>query len=240
MELVGIWPEPRRTRERLPNFKALLYLSIITVFGVGPQSANLFFIWGDLELVTENLSTANIPGINAMIKLIFALYYKESFKPIMKSFYDDWHNIKTEEEKAVMLKMVKPAKFISIWCSMLTITMVTAYLSLRAVTVYLTDRVNEKQDRLSLYPGYFPFDIRSAPILITINFAQVIAGYSATICYTTVDTFIAMLIMHMCGQFAILRKKLLRLMGNKKESRSIDEFQKELASIVIKHEQLNG
>ena len=77
MEFVGIWPEPSRTHERLPNFKALLYLSIIIVFGVGPQSANLFFIWGDLELVTENLSTANIPGINAMIKLIFALYYKE-------------------------------------------------------------------------------------------------------------------------------------------------------------------
>lgn len=77
MELIGIWPEPGRTDERLSHFKALIYLSIITIFGTGPQSANLFFIWGNLELVTENLSTANIPGINAMIKLIFAWYYKD-------------------------------------------------------------------------------------------------------------------------------------------------------------------
>ena len=77
MELIGIWPEPSRTDERLANFKALLCLSIVFMFGVGPQSANLFFISENLELVTENLSTANIPGMNVMIKFMFALYYKK-------------------------------------------------------------------------------------------------------------------------------------------------------------------
>ncbi|XP_033303004.1 odorant receptor 4-like [Bombus bifarius] len=208
-------------------------------FALYCQSANLFFIWGNLELVTENLSTANIPGINAMIKLIFAWYYKDSFKPIMKSFYDDWRSAKTEEEKTAMLKMAKPANFISVWCSILTLTMVTAYLSLRSINVYLSDRLHENQDHLSLYPGYFPYNIRPVPILLMTNFAQVIAGYSATICYTTVDTFIAMLVLHICGQFEILRKKLTRLMGGEEGNRSIDEFQKELVWIITKHEHLN-
>ncbi|KAK9309150.1 hypothetical protein QLX08_001107 [Tetragonisca angustula] len=240
MELIGIWPEPCTTGERLSKVKTLLYLSIVFLFGVGPQSVNLFFIWGDLELVTENLSMANIPYITAMIKSIFIWYYKESFKSIMKSFYDDWHSVKTEEEKATMLKMAKLAKFISILCSSSSLVMITAFLSFRVVTVYLADKVNENQDRLSLYPGYFPFDVRPAPILITINFAQVIAAYSATICYTTVDAFIAMLITHMCGQFAILKKKLLRLMSDDRECRSVDEFQRELTLIVTKHDHLNG
>ena len=139
-----------------------------------------------------------------------------------------------------MLKMAKLAKFISILCSSSSLVMITAFLSFRVVTVYLADKVNENQDRLSLYPGYFPFDVRPAPILITINFAQVIAAYSATICYTTVDAFIAMLITHMCGQFAILKKKLLRLMSDDRESRSVDEFQRELTLIVTKHDHLNG
>ena len=77
MELIGIWPEPCTTGERLSKVKTLLYLSIVFLFGVGPQSVNLFFIWGDLELVTENLSMANIPYITAMIKSIFIWYYKE-------------------------------------------------------------------------------------------------------------------------------------------------------------------
>lgn len=157
----------------------------------------------------------------------------------MKSFYDDWRSAKTEEGKAAMLKMAKPANFISVWCSILTLTMVTAYLSLRSVSVYLSDRLHENQDRLSLYPGYFPYNIRPVPILILTNSAQVIAGYSATICYTTVDTFIAMLVLHICGQFEILKKKLSRLMDGEEENRSIDEFQKELVWIITKHEHLN-
>ncbi|XP_043519455.1 odorant receptor 9a-like [Frieseomelitta varia] len=177
--------------------------------------------------------------MNVMIKFMFALYYKKSLKLIVKSFYDDWHGAKTKEEEEEMLKMAKPAKLISVWCSSLSLTMTTLYLGLRAVTVCLTDKANVSQDRLSLYPGYFPFDIRPVPTLIMVNFAQVIVAYSGAICYTTLDTFITMLIMHICGQFAILRKKLLKLMGDTEKSKSM-EFQKELSLIVTRHEKLNG
>ena len=164
----------------------------------------------------------------------------QALKLIVKSFYDDWHDAKTKEEEEEMLKMAKPAKLISVWCSSLSLTMTTLYLGLRAVTIYLTDKANVNQDRLSLYPGYFPFDVRPAPTLIMVNFAQVIVAYSGAICYTTLDTFITMLIMHICGQFAILRKKLLRLLEGKRESRNTNEFQKELSLIVTRHEKLNG
>ena len=139
-----------------------------------------------------------------------------------------------------MLKMAKPAKFISVWCSMLSLTMLAAYQTLRIFTIFLTDKASVNQDRLLIYPAYFPFDIRPTSRVLIINSAQVIAGCSDTIAYSAVDTFIAMLIMHICGQFAILKKKLLRLMDNDKNSKSLDEFQKELALIINKHEQLNG
>ncbi|CAK9811499.1 hypothetical protein ANTQUA_LOCUS6838 [Anthophora quadrimaculata] len=239
MELVGIWPEPNRSDQRWPNFKAMLFLLIIAYFGTGPQSANLFFIWGDLELVTENLSTANIPGINAIMKLIFAWYHKDTLKPVMKSFFDDWEGSNTKEEREIMLKRAKTASQISIWCTILTLAMVTAYLSLRAWIVFNSYNSNVKQDRLLLYPGYFPYNIRPIGILILSNLGQVAAAYPAVIAYTTVDTFIAMLIVHMCGQFELLRKKLQRIMGDDKNTRSADEIHKELVSIVKRHEQLN-
>ncbi|XP_017795125.1 PREDICTED: odorant receptor 9a-like [Habropoda laboriosa] len=239
MELVGIWPEPSRSDQRWPNFKALLFIFVIIFFGTGPQSVNLLFIWGDLGLVTENLSTANIPGINAMMKLIIAWHHRDAFKPVIKSFYDDWKTSRTKEEKETMLKRAKFAKQISIWCSVLTLTMVTVYLSLRAWIIYQLDRANQKQDRLLLYPGYFPFDIRPIGVLLSTNFGQVLAAYSAVISYTTVDTFIAMLIMHICGQFEILRQKLRRLMDDEKKTRSVDEIQKELVLIIERHEHLN-
>ncbi|CAK9807092.1 hypothetical protein ANTPLA_LOCUS5151 [Anthophora plagiata] len=239
MELVGIWPEPNRSDQRWPNFKAMMFLFIIAYFGSGPQSANLFFIWGDLELVTENLSTANIPAINAMMKMIFAWHHRDTLKPIMKSFFDDWKESNTKEEKEIMLKKAKTASQISIWCTMLTLAMVTAYLSLRVWIVFNSYNSNVKQDRLLLYPGYFPYNIRPIAILLFSNFGQVAAAYPAVIAYTTVDTFIAMLIVHMCGQFELLRKKLQRIMGDDKKTRSADEIHKELVSIVKRHEHLN-
>lgn len=78
MDLIGIWPDPHKSNQRWPNFKALISVIVIVVFGVGPQSINLLFIWEDLELVTENLSTANIPGMNALLKLIFAWHHRDS------------------------------------------------------------------------------------------------------------------------------------------------------------------
>ncbi|CAL7939528.1 unnamed protein product [Xylocopa violacea] len=239
MNLIGIWPEPSRTDERCSNFKTLFYLTVIIFFGPVPQSMNLFFIWDDLELVTENLSIANIPGINAVIKLFIAWRHRETFKPIMKSFYDDWRRPKTEEERAMMSDRAKSAQFISVWCSVLTLAMVTVYLSLRAFSIYQSDRLNERQDRLILYPGYVPYNVRPVPVLLLTNLGQVVAAYSAVICYTTVDTFIAMLVMHLCGQFQILRKKVQRLMGDKRGSRSADEIRKELTWIVKRHEHLN-
>ncbi|XP_043519502.1 odorant receptor 13a-like [Frieseomelitta varia] len=241
MELIGVWPEPTRTDERLPNFKVLFFMFLIFLFGILPENVNLYFIWGDLDLVMESLTMANVPAVNATIKFIYAWYYKESLKPVIKCFYDDWYNVKTEEEKALMLKMAKPAKFISVWCSMLGLMMLVAYHALRIYTIFRTDKASVNQDRLIIYPVYFPFDIRPTSRLLIINSAQVIAGYSDTIAYTTIDTFIAMLIMHICGQFAILKKKLLRLMDSDRHgSKGMDDFQRELALIINKHEQLNG
>ncbi|XP_043519503.1 uncharacterized protein LOC122533647 [Frieseomelitta varia] len=240
MELIGVWPEPTRTDERLPNSKVLFSMSLIFLFGILPENANLYFVSGNIDLVMEYLTMTNVPAINATIKFIFAWYYKESLKPVIKCFYDDWYRVKTEEEKALMLKMAKPAKFISMWCSMLSFMMLVAYHILRIYTISRTDRASVSRDRLIIYPAYFPFDVRPTWRLLIVNFAQLMAGYSATIAYTTVDTFIAMLIMHICGQFAILKKKLLRLMDNDRQTESTNEFQKELAGIINKHEQLNG
>ena len=77
MELIGVWPEPTRTDERLPNSKVLFSMSLIVLFGILPENANLYFVSGNFDLVMENLTMANLPSANAMIKFIYAWYYKE-------------------------------------------------------------------------------------------------------------------------------------------------------------------
>lgn len=163
----------------------------------------------------------------------------EDLKPLLKSFYDDWNSSKTEEERTTMVNSAKIAKNISTWCTMLTQIMVTTYLSLRTIAIIKSDKSVDKQESLLLYPGYIPYDIRPVLTLVLTNVGQAFAAYCVTVPYTSVDTFVAMLVLHTCGQFENLRRRLEGLMDEETWTRNQDQIQKELVSIVKRHEHLN-
>ncbi|XP_076683169.1 uncharacterized protein LOC143376575 [Andrena cerasifolii] len=223
----------------LQLYTALIIIVWVTIFIILPQTTNLFMLNGDLDQITNNLSLANIPTINAVVKILVTWYYREGLRVLVKSFYDDWRGPKTEEERTTMLNRAKVSRFISTWCTVLTQTMVTAYLSLRALTIYTCDQDEETQDNLVLYPGYFPYNVRPTTILVLTNVGQVVAAYTATIPYTSVDAFIAMLVLHTCSQFENLRMRLEGLMDDKNGTRSVHNVRTELVSIVKRHEHLN-
>ncbi|XP_053996907.1 odorant receptor 13a-like [Hylaeus anthracinus] len=239
LQLVGIWPEPMSSNERFANCKAVILCLWVIVFVAAPQSIQLFMLGGDIEQMTQNLCLANIPVINAVMKVIVTWYRRKELKPLVKSFYDDWYRSQSEEERTTMLNRAKFTTNITAWCTMLTQTMVTVYISLRAFTIMTCDQSKETQDRLVLYPGYFPYNVRPTVVLVLTNLAQAFAAYCATIPYTSVDTFIAMLVLHICAQFENLRRRLEGLTDEKDRTRDRDQIQKELVSIVERHEHLN-
>nr|XP_034184608.1 uncharacterized protein LOC117606351 [Osmia lignaria] len=247
MSIIGLWPEPYTKKSHWETCKAIIVLLLLILFGTGPQTANLFFIWGDVELMTENLCSANIPGINVLLKMLFSWYHRDStcnynyfpFESIIKSSYDDWNAPKTEEERETMINNAKVGRFISILGSILTGTMMTMNIILRSFIIITCDKNETRADHLAIYPGYFPYDIRKTSLCIFTNVGQAIAAYITTIAYTSIDTFIGILVIHICGQFEILKTKLERLMGDEDCGRDAEQIQKELVWIVKRHEDLN-
>lgn len=79
LRLVGIWPEPMTNDERSSNYKAVILCLWVIVFGAAPQSVNLFLLNGDFEQITQNLCLANIPAINAVVK-VFVTWYRRKGK----------------------------------------------------------------------------------------------------------------------------------------------------------------
>nr|XP_031841675.1 uncharacterized protein LOC116430985 [Nomia melanderi] len=239
LHIIGIWPEPMVQQDRLADFRAFVAIFCTLMFVTIWQSINLFRLDGDLGEITQTLTLANIPGYNAAIKIFVVWYLREDLKPLIKSFYNDWYAPKTDEERTTMMDSAKLSKYLSIWCTILTQCMVTAYISIRSFTIAGSNATTERQDHLVIYPGYYPFDMRRTPVRITTNVAQVIAAYCATIPYTGVDIFIAMLVLHTCGQFQNLNRKLTRLMDEADGTRKSSDIQKELTWIVKRHEHLN-
>lgn len=136
-----------------------------------------------------------------------------------------------------MLKSAKLVRKISIWCTILTQTMVTIYIVLRISIIVKFPRSDPA--RPLLYTAYFPFDVTRSPIFEVICVCQILSAYSGTVSYTGSDSFISMLVLHVCSQLQNLRGRLKNLANNPSGVGTVEEFKNELRRIVKRHEHLS-
>ncbi|KYN15096.1 Putative odorant receptor 13a, partial [Trachymyrmex cornetzi] len=225
LSLVGIWPDPLQNSKQKSGLSRCRFM-IASFFMLGfmciPQSTNLVFIWGNADMMTENLATANIPVANSFMKAFTIWRKRKVLKSLVNFFYQDWHTPKTFEERTIMLKNAKLVRKISIWCTILTQTMVTIYIVLRISTIIRFSPSDP--DRPMLYTAYFPFDITKSPIFELVCVCQMLSAYSATVSYTGSDSFISMLVLHVCGQFENLRERLKNLVNDPNGVKTSQEF----------------
>lgn len=93
--------------------------------------------------------------------------------------------------------------------------------------------------KLLFYPACFPFDLSKRSNFAFAWIGQLFGTLSSTIAYTASDCFVAMLVIHLCGQISILRSTLTTLLDNEK-SHDRETFRENLATIVKRHETLVG
>ncbi|XP_018048245.1 PREDICTED: odorant receptor 13a-like [Atta colombica] len=179
LSLVGIWPDPLQNPKQKSGLSRCRFI-IASFFMLGfvciPQSANLVFIWGNVDMMTENLATANIPVANSFMKAFTIWRKRKVLKLLVNFFYQDWYIPKTSGERTIMLKNAKLMRKISI---------------------------------------------------------------CGTVAYTGSDSFISMLVIHVCGQFENLRERLKNLVNDPNGIKTSQEFKSELRQIVMRHEHLN-
>lgn len=127
--------------------------------------------------------------------------------------------------------------------TMLDTANITRKLSIRSIVlvvfvavIFIVFRLIEIRqiDRRLFFQAYFPYNATSSPFYELTLFGQFAAAIYIAITYTVVDTFIAILVLHVCGQLSSLRRELTNLRVYTKV-----EFQTKLRNIVRKHEYLN-
>ncbi|XP_076237967.1 odorant receptor 115 [Calliopsis andreniformis] len=125
-----------------------------------------------------------------------------------------------------MLQIAKITRMTIIRSTLMCHSVVITYVILRRLTI-------KYNDSKLLFRGCFPYDVNSSPEYELTIFAQFAAATYAAASYTAVDTFVAMLILHVCGQLSIVKSNIrnLRYYG--------EDFRKQLERIVRKHEYLN-
>ncbi|XP_043519507.1 odorant receptor 13a-like [Frieseomelitta varia] len=226
MKYMGIWPKERKWN-RISSYAVLLPSLTMLCFMCAPQTANLPFIAHDLNLVVENLSTSNMVTTIALVKTIIFWANSESMMSLLKCMAKDWATVETRTGRETMMNATRTSRKTTIGCLMLCQFVATSYVFLRLSTL-------KHSDNKLVYRGYFPYNVSISPSYELTMVGQTMAGIYAALTYTSVDTFIVMLVLHACGQLSNMKDDLRNIHSCDKKN-----LRARLKKIVEKHNYIN-
>ncbi|KAL2739233.1 odorant receptor 13a-like [Vespula maculifrons] len=225
MKFIGIWPE-ERSFDRISSYKVLIGIAFI-FFCALPQSIMIYVHRDDFDMVMETLSVDNMNGTISIIKMICFWSSGAQMKDLLSAMEEDWKEVTRKEDEKKMMKQAKFSRILASSASFICYALMGVY----AVKRFLTMRT---EGRLLFLSAYFPYETMTSPKFEFTILGQMIGLVYYTTAYTTVDTFVAMLILHVCGQLSRLQNELIDLNSSTRK-----DFQVKLSYIVKRHEHLN-
>ncbi|XP_015181226.1 PREDICTED: odorant receptor 13a-like [Polistes dominula] len=226
MKILGIWPNERKINET-SSYLVLLPLSMMLLFINIPQTINLYFIWGDIDLIIENLSIGNMTVFIAILKTIIFWFSGGSIRILLTNMEKDRKETNAKNEVRRMMKIANICRRISIVCTLTYYMVIILFIILHLLLIRYIGRI-------LIIRSYFPYNIQSTPNYELTIFAQILAACCTGGVYTSVDTFVATLVFHLCGQLNNLKHSLRDLYSN-----DCNEIKLKIAKIVKKHNSLN-
>ena len=169
---------------------------------------------------TRNEHTFDIHSIRHFLHL-------QALKNLLKCMANDWATVETKTGRRRMVNIAGISRKITITCISLCSSANVAYGLLRLVFI-------KSSENKLFFLGYFPYDVTISPNFERTVFGQAIAMICATTIYSTVDTFITMLILHACGQLSNLKEDLMKIHSYDKNN-----LHMKLKEIVQKHDYVN-
>ncbi|XP_011500486.1 PREDICTED: odorant receptor 13a-like [Ceratosolen solmsi marchali] len=206
------------------------------LFAIVAQTTMVLKVWGDLNAVIEILTTADMPICVALMKFLVAWYYREVLKDLVKTMSDDWQSQYTNQDFEEMWQRAQFSRKLSIVC----IGLAQGTITVQFLMVVVFDINNKGQIERPLYmTSYFPYDTQNSPNYEITWIAQCFSNIFAAGAFSAVDAFFVVLVLHLCGQLAILKRSLIELTDDLQHKSIKLEFTRKLANIVERHEFLN-
>ena len=122
-----------------------------------------------------------------------------------------------------MVNIARLTRMATISCILMCELVAFSYVTLRIISM-------QHSDELMVYRGYFPYNLTYSPNYELTMIGQSLGAIFGGTTYAAVDTFIAMLVLHACGQLSNLKDDLRNIHTYDKK-----DLQARLKKIVEKH-----
>ncbi|THK33250.1 odorant receptor 4 [Diachasma alloeum] len=235
MDFAGFWPKPRSSfiGKNWPLIHAVIVLIVIII----PRFAAMFLFWNEVDAVVQSFATQLI-FIVVFFKLIVLQFGNKVLVDLLVTMEDDLSTELTEEQYTPVFKAAKIARTISMFLGIATISILsTGIVSLK---LYHLDSfyIKNPDPRLStnfFFVAYLPFNTTSIITYMMILSIQFYISVISTGIHLILDSFIMMLVLHICGQLQVVQESLTQLvkgiLGFEKLS-----FQVAFRAVLMKHQ----
>lgn len=125
---------------------------------------------------------------------------------------EDWIKLKTEEERAVMVRQTRIARLIMIWGYLVMVFSFILFVILPSFNIsirYITN-ITDPGKVLPLQT-YYIYNVSRSPFYEMTFIIQGFSLMTAAITYTGTDSFMGYLAFHVCGQLENFRMRILNL-----------------------------
>ncbi|XP_025264807.1 odorant receptor 43a [Camponotus floridanus] len=216
LELIGLWPNMDGVVKRRfgPDIRAsFTFIMIAFILGI-PLVHAFMRVWGDMTLMIDNLRLT-LPMLTILLKFVIMRQKQSVLLSVINMMKEDWMTLKQVTERDVMMKRVRISRLIVICAYVLTVftfimMIIFPYfgLSFRHLT-NLTDR-----NKPLILQTYYCYDTDKSPQFELTYLTQVIGMFLAIIIYISIDSFLGLVIFHICGQLENFRRRLVNLDAN--------------------------
>ncbi|EFN75517.1 Putative odorant receptor 13a [Harpegnathos saltator] len=188
-----------------------------------------------MTLMVEQVASANF-SLMAFCKLVVTRYHGETLRTLMTSFKTDWMTSKRNWERNTMLKVARSGRNISFSCYISLICTTIFYISFNLLKLY---RNISQSERKLVYQFDYPYDMQKTTYYVITYLVQISAGTYAAMINSTVDTFVSMLLLHVCAQLINLRTALNNLVEKLAEKSICSaKYKEDISATVLRHESL--
>ncbi|NP_001177480.1 odorant receptor 25 [Nasonia vitripennis] len=236
---VGLWPNSKNGKGHQEVASLIFFiisLFTIIVFVNLAQTVKLIMIWGDLNHMIDNISTANLPIAVVVFKMLTFRRYKKTLTRLLGIAMDDWCTKKTSREAENMSKNARTARKMSLVCVVLGFGSVNGQLAVR-ISQELDILPGQTEKRLPMLSSYIPYEYQTSPAYEITWFMQYLGAVLATLVYSGVYCVFVGLVLHLRGQVANLRF-MFESVDDPEEDKG-KNFRRRLRSLVERHESLN-
>ncbi|XP_019698115.1 odorant receptor 43a [Harpegnathos saltator] len=210
LKIIGLWPPDNRDpREAIKSRFRLLYNLITLLFVLAiPSLASLIRVWGNMILMIDNL-IYSLPISIAVFKVCIFWYKQEALAPLIDMIVRDWIKPKLKEERDVMLRLAKISRMIAMCgCLIVIVPMVLSVIcSLFGITNRHLTNLTDPGKPLAIQ-SYYLHDVSKSPQFELTLLAQEITLITTGISYYSIDHFLGLLVLHVCGQMENLHLRL--------------------------------